>query len=468
MKDYAHYGENVIPYTQYAMYAAYLRKYESRVDVEILECPAHRITNEMLTNEIIKINPQVIVMGILYAPQSEEVTETFAMIRETFPHIVTIVEGPHFGAVSQETLNSYPQIDYVISGEVENTLLETVRMILDEEINPETILGLTWRRDGSPVKNGNRPQIKNLDDLPLPAYDLMDLDKNLYRQFYTLDRYVRIYSSRGCKAKCTFCHRWPHFSGTYRSRSGESMANELIHLHVNYGIEIFEFYDADFGEDPLMVRNFCNTLIASGVMVKLWFSTRADNIIMWEKENLFPLLMKAGAKMCGIGVEYYKDESLAAMGKNETTAQVKEAFNLTRKYGLVNGALTIMGWPEETRESTEELYQYITGELDPDVFILQMLQPLPGTTLWRQLKNDPSLEKEFKYYDRFHPVMSTKYLSRQELGSLYLNLLGRFYGNPENVEPVLNSDNQLGAAAMKYFSDRLTPKKEKALESERL
>ncbi|MBN2534296.1 MAG: cobalamin-dependent protein [Spirochaetales bacterium] len=463
LKDYAHYGDNVIPYTEYAMYAAFLQREIKGIEVDILECPAHRITMQQLPAELKKQSPDIVVIGILYAPQSIEVNEGFKMVKQYNEQIITIAEGPHFGAIPKETLESNPHIDFVIVGEAELTLCETVRFIMEEKTEFGDIDGLVYRKGNEIVINSPRELINNLDDLPTPAYHLMHLEKNLYYQFNTLDHYIRLYSSRGCKGRCIFCHRWPQYKGRYRTKSGHKMAMEVLYLYERYGINAFDIYDADFGEDPLMVRNFCTALVESGAGAELniWFDTRADNIILWEKHRLLPLLKKAGVRLCALGVEYFTDDSLNTMGKKTTVSDITTAFHILKKHNIPNGALAIMGWPEETRETAYALYHFVEKELDPDVFVLQMLQPLPGTILWNKLKNDKTLEADYKFYNRFYPVISTKYLSRQELGGIYKELLNRFYTDTSKFTYLLEHENRLVRAAASYFVEKLTPAKEK-------
>lgn len=454
MKDYGHYGSNVIPYTEHAMYAAFLAQYAPEVEIDLLECPAHRITTAQLVDEIHRRSPDVVVTGILYAPQDEDVQEGFRLIKSISPDIITVAEGPHFSGIPRESMQACPEIDFITVGEAEGTLLELVQSVNRNGHSYGHIKGLAWRDHGNVIVNSPRPFIKNLDDLPRPAYHLLDLDKNLYRQLVILDRYVRVYSSRGCKARCEFCHRWPQFDGTYRTRSGRSMAEEVMHLHETYGIKTFEFYDADFGEDAIMVENFCNTLLKKQYDINLWVLTRADNVIGWHARRLLPKLRDAGLRLAAVGVEYYTDEKLKTMGKRTTTAEIRTAFRLLREAGIASVGLSILGWWDETPETAEALYDYIVDDIQADFLGMMILQPLPGTLLWRQVKDEPWLLKEYKLYDRYRPVMPSQVMTREEIARKYVEFHKRFYFDPARTDHWLESDNDIARATVHFFRGR--------------
>ena len=75
--------------------------------------------------------------------------------------------------------------------------------------------------------------------------------------------------------------------------------------------------------------------------------------------------------------------------------------------------------------------------------------------MWKRVKDEPWLEKDYRFYDRFHPVMPTKYLSREELGKLYVGLMRRFYSDPSRPQAAFNGDNRIANALLKYYLDRL-------------
>ena len=218
------------------------------------------------------------------------------------------------------------------------------------------ILGVAYRKDGETILNPPRPLIRNLDELPYPAYDLVDMEQYLnpkkigYRSFRS--RAISMITSRGCPFNCCFCSVHLHMGKEFRAHS-----SSYVLKHIQYVVEKFDVKNIFFEDDNLTLdlprfEAICDGLIEQ--KIKIGWETpngvRADCLNM----NLLQKMKKSGCKSVFFGVESGDQQILDnVICKSLDLNRVVEVAKICRKIGLKTGAFYIIGFPGEKREHSK-------------------------------------------------------------------------------------------------------------------
>ncbi|MFX1485168.1 MAG: B12-binding domain-containing radical SAM protein, partial [Promethearchaeota archaeon] len=165
-------GEYLPPPLGILSLAAYLRDHDDSLELKIIDCQAERISWHELEEHIEQFQPNIVAPSSLATCNAYRGLRTIGMAKTIDPDITTIVGGQHYTELDKESLEAYPELDIVIRGEGEMTLLEVVRA-LQGKMSLTEVKGITFRHDGKIIETPDRPLIENLDDLPFPAYDLV-------------------------------------------------------------------------------------------------------------------------------------------------------------------------------------------------------------------------------------------------------------------------------------------------------
>jgi radical SAM superfamily enzyme YgiQ (UPF0313 family) len=250
----------------------------------------------------------------------------------------------------------------------------------------ETVKGLVYRDEGGRIRhNAPRPPIADLDALPPPARHLVRAaDFNA-----TPDLHAHILTSRGCPARCAYC-AGGLFGKRFRFRSADSVVDEMIALHRDYGTRHFHFVDDAMSMDRERMRRICGRLLAERHGFTWHMMTRIDAV----DEDLLELAARAGCTQIDYGIESGNPDTLKKIHKPHTVNMVRRVIPLTRRYGIRPVVFFILGFPWETPQSTDATLE-LMRELAPDVEFLpalaSILVPFPGTELYERYKNEYDL-----------------------------------------------------------------------------
>jgi anaerobic magnesium-protoporphyrin IX monomethyl ester cyclase len=287
--------------------------------------------------------------------------------------------------------------DYVLIGEGEETLIELMdQLSAGKEAND--MLGLATRRT---LQVTHRPDIAELDSLPFPAWDLVDVER--YRKIW-LARHgyfsMNMVTTRGCPFHCNWCAK-PIWGQRYHSRSPENVAAEMKWLRETYHPDHIWFADDIFGLKPGWIPRFADALHAQGGSIPFKCLSRAD---LLTREGEVGALARAGAQIVWMGAESGSQKILDAMEKGATVEQIHEATRRLRRAGIRVGFFLQFGYPGETRQEIEQTIQLVR-DCDPDDIGISVSYPLPGT----------------KFFERVHDQLSEKqnWLDSDDLAMLY-------------------------------------------------
>ena len=228
--------------------------------------------------------------------------------------------------------------------------------------------------NGGVIRTGSSPSVKELDALPLPAWDLVDVET--YRSTWT-DTHGRfswnMISSRGCPFGCNWCAK-PIFGRRYTQRSPENVANEIAQLRVTVRPDHIWFADDIFGLTAKWVTKFAEEVVARDARTPFMIQCRADLLT----PDVVAALAKAGAEEVWIGVESGSQRILDAMDKGTTVQEVSEATRALKAHGIRACWFLQLGYLGETWDDLLLTRDFVRAEWPDDVGV-SVAYPLPGT-----------------------------------------------------------------------------------------
>ncbi len=437
------FGKHKAINVNHAQLAANLMEWYPEVDVRVLDCRALDHDEKMMVDALRELSPDFIYMGD--ALQTTGVAaivprykKAAALAKKVLPSVKVCVGGFFIGANAPWILEENPEFDFAIYGETEVTVPELINELSKSDPDLPSIKGLCWRDGEEIVVNEYRPLVEDLDELPLPAYDLFPMDK--YVGFTYIKHYAETYHSRGCPNGCAFCVGWTNYDPRgnrdwtrYRYRSGKRVVDEFELLAKRFGVKHIIMMDEDFNVERKRIEEFLENLLSRNLDVSYFMMGRAPYFL--RDKDLMKDFKKSGLVYGLFGVEAGDMETLRRLGKNVTIEQIKEVIDRFREVGIMSVATWLVGLPEDDERKIKERFEII-DRLDPDIGALQIFTPLPGIPMYEKAKKyieDWDLEK----WDFHHAVVRTKYLSREELGRLAAWSYREFYSKPGRVQRIL-------------------------------
>ncbi|HEX3880450.1 MAG TPA: radical SAM protein [Bryobacteraceae bacterium] len=264
----------------------------------------------------------------------------------------------------------------VLSGELEATLAETVRLQLHGEGRLEQIQGIAFRdsRTGKVVRTVRRAPISDLDALPMPAWDLVDAEP--YRRAWKSTHgyfSLNIVSSRGCPYKCNWCAK-PIWGANYHSRAPHLVAEELREVKTRFAPDHIWFADDIFALSRQWTSRFADAVEELDARIPFKMQSRCDLMTRSTVADL----ERAGCAEVWMGVESGAQEILDAMDKGTRLREVHEARENLRRHGIRACFFLQFGYPGETWKEIEKTIDLIR-ETQPDDIGISVSYPLPGT-----------------------------------------------------------------------------------------
>ena len=366
--------------------AAYIREKEN-IELKIID--GCREDFDGLVVKIISFSPDI--LGISFTTQSATgAYELINNIKKMKISPLIVSGGAHPTAMPEEVL-SKSDCNVVVMGEGELTFHEVVQEVSKGSRDFSGLLGVAYRNGNKVRINPKRPLIKDLDSLPLPARDLIDLSvyPGLYYKKEKAETYLT--SSRGCPYNCVYCSNpvWKYNKPWYRLRSPKNVVDEIEYIVNEFGIK--EIYDQtdEFNGNMRWAKAVCDEIIKRGIKVSLKAQMRSDHMDQELAEK-----MKAAGYWLGLfGVESGNDRTLKGINKRITSEQNRRALGILKEAGIKTFALLMAFnvWEEngklcfEDQDDTNNTLQYIRGlikEKKVDLMSWSLTTPYPGSRLY--------------------------------------------------------------------------------------
>lgn len=319
-----------------------------------------------------------------------------AKITKEFDYSCPVVMGgPHATVKSEEILSISPYVDYVVRGEGEITVNELISHLENDDLNLDSILGLSYKENEVIKHNPARNPAKELDKFPFPDRTLLINEKK-----YTSEDMGLIMTSRGCPYGCTYCA-----TETRRVsyRSVDSILNEIRFVKDRYRTNQFSFKDDSFTVNKKRVEDFCDRLIIEKFDINWECNTRVNLV----DEDLLKKMKKAGCNSIKVGIESGSERILKEMNKGITLNQVKYVAELFKKVGIHWTGYFMMGVPGETVDDSYKTLNFMY-EVEPDFASIGVYEPFPGTPMFATgIKRD--LVKAEMTMDDFYTTLPNLY-----------------------------------------------------------
>jgi len=448
-------GEYLPPPYGILQLAAFLERKVRNLEIKILDCQAKCLDWKRLEREIESFGPDIVAASGLATCNAYVVVRTLEIAKESNPNVLTVTGGQHFTATAQESLETYPEIDVIVRGEGELTIVDLVKALLEKKKLTE-VDGISFRKDGRVWNNAPRPLIEKLDDLPFPGYHFVEDVVHKYH-FSAMAgpkvRYALVEGSRGCEHRCKFCTQWRHWGGRWRAKSPKRVADEIEFCYRNYGSRFVWLTDDNFGfgkragelADEILQRGIANDL--------MWFTqARCDEVV--KHKDLLPRLRRSGLSWVLLGVESNSQKTLDAYGKGIKPGEAELAVKLLKENDIFAHAMFIIGNRKDTAKSIADLREFVNG-LDPDLAIFGTLTPFPGTEIYEEAARNGWIEDwNWANYDMVHAIMPTETLLREEVQQELYACYRSFYGSWQRRFRGLFSKNEIRRRVYWYMAMR--------------
>ena len=298
--------------------------------------------------------------------------------------------------------------DFVLLGEAELTLSELIDSIQKDDTDFYHIPGLAFKHNNSVVKTIRRNVMKELDALPFPAWDIIDMEP--YRQSWIKHAgyfSMNMATTRGCPFKCNWCAK-PIYGNRYNTRSPQNVVDELKMLKAKYHFDHIWFCDDIFGLKPGWVNAFADCVEKEKLNFKFKMQGRVDLLL---QENNIKDLARAGCDNIWMGAESGSQKILDAMDKGTTVKQIFEATRLLKKNNVKPSFFIQFGYPGETSEDIAKTIAMINKLLPYEIGI-SVSYPLPGTVFYENVKTQlkektnwtDSNEMALMFQNTYHPA----------------------------------------------------------------
>jgi anaerobic magnesium-protoporphyrin IX monomethyl ester cyclase len=433
--------------------AAYLEKSKPGINITIIDCQSEGLEWVGLEKKLTELQPDIVAASGLATANAFYSLRVCQLAKQLNQETITVLGGQHFTALAHETLSVYPEVDFIVRGEGEQTFTEFVTCV-DQGTGFDSVLGLSYRTHDL-VHNPDRPLLCNLDKMPSPAYHLVSEHMKDYYFSLMAEKdlpFAIIEGSRGCYHNCSYCSQWVFWRQNQRFKSSERVVDEFERLYLDYGSRFFWFTDDNFTLNE-RTKEICNGLIERGLGDEIqWFcQLRVDDIIVHQ--DMIDKLTMAGATWALVGFDNPSSDILKSYRRKSLEINnSKQAVDLLRENQIFTQGTFILGHQRDSHESIEALRVY-ADNLDPDIATFFVLTPFPGTEIYEEAKKNGWLEDtNWANYDMVHAIMPTKYLSRLDVQKELFECYNQFFGSwPRRYKGIL-SENPITRRAYGYLA----------------
>ncbi len=405
--------------------AAYLReKYGYEVRIEDI-----RVTGNDrfgLESMVRAFNPDVVGISALTF-ESNAISWIAESVKRVNANTPVLIGGPHATAYQEKVLD-VTGIDYVVVGEGEIAAGQLIESLLNKrEISG--IKGIVYKRDNQIVSTGRADFIQDINDLPMPAYDLIPIQA--YGKYERMSRagsgmFMCLFSSRGCPYHCVYCHNI--FGKVFRYRTAESFVNEIRHLYKTYNIREFEIMDDIFNLDRARLIEFCDRIINSGMKIVFTFPNGLRGDLLDEEQ--LSKLRQAGATFIAFAVETGSPRLQKLIKKNIQLDKIKRNIEIAHSLRIHTHGFFMIGFPGETLEEMKMTVDFMLSSKLHSLGLF-VVMPFEGTELGaiaKEMGKVPVSNFCMGYHTK--EFVNLTDVPAAEVNRIRRNALLRFYLNP--------------------------------------
>lgn len=405
-------------------------------DVEILDGIKEKLTLEKFEKILKEKQPDIVGIQI-FTFHIPLVRQYLDLVKSVLPETKIILGGPHPSSSPLNIFDFFPKADWVFRGEAEIGLANLLDLMAVAKNPPKeklaAVSGLIWKDENKIIVN-QQIFIENLDELGMPAWDLLRPDTYPlapHGGFFKNYPIAPVIITRGCPYSCTYCASHLITGKKIRFRSADNVIEEIKLLYHQYGIREIHIEDDNFTFNRNLVMEFCKKLKENNLNIS-WTcpnGVRLDTL----NEELLLTMKDAGLYSISVGIESGSNRILKDMKKNLTKEKIKEKINLIKKCGLDVSGFFILGYPTETKDD-------IMATIDFSIKLglkragFSLFKPFPGTEITDNLIEKGEIRKisdeDWGKFVLADAVYAPFGLTKPQMKSFRRGALLRFYLRP--------------------------------------
>ncbi len=414
---------------------------EAQFEVKLFDCIACGISIEELKKIALEYSPLLIVLNTTTPTINSDLTVA-RELREVCPNAVTVVFGAHASVLHNEIMEVNPELDVIVRGEPELSILE-IALKMEDKKEITGVYGCTVRVGNSCRVNPERELAEEIDNLGWPARELLPNEFYVHPLFGK--PYAMVNVSRGCPHRCIFCVASIIYGRRLRKRSVEDIIAEVEQDVIGrYGMELVWFYADNFTLDRAFAISLNEALLRKNIKIKWWSNARADEV----DNELLRKMRKSGCYMLSIGAESGNQGILNRAKKKIMLEQIQEAARLCRKNAIVSVVYFLIGLPGENMSTIQETIKF-AATIKADFVEFYPAVPYPGTEFYDIAANQGLIkEKDWSKYECGGStfVISLDGVNSEDMEHLIRDVYRSFYMHPSRIFHMLsmaNSPSQL-------------------------
>lgn len=427
-----------------ALLAGYLRKLG--FSVILLDAEVEQWAHEEAAKKIKEFNPMLAAISVSGSNPSASTMNMvnagniIRYIKKIAPQTKTLFHGLHPSALPKRTLLE-EAADFVCQGEGFYTLPKLIDSLKAGRSNIR-IEGLWYRENGEIKSNPRPPLLKNLDELAMPAWDLLPMNKYRAHNWHCFDNihnrqpYGVIYTSLGCPFNCTFCCINAIFGKPgVRYRGPQKVVEDIDFLVKNYGIRNIKIIDELFALKESRVVEICDLIIERGYDLNMWAYARVNTVT----PRMLVKMKQAGINWIAYGFESGSNRVLRGVKKSYDLSIVESVVKMTYDAGFFIGANFIFGLPDDDFDSLQETLN-LALEINAEWGNFYTTMAYPGSKLYEEaLEKGWNLPQTWGGYSQYaHDTLPlpTKYLTPGEVLSFRDYAFHTYFENPRYLDKV--------------------------------
>ncbi len=324
--------------------------------------------------------------------------------KEVSNEIFTIYGGCHATFTAEDTLSHVKDIDYIVHGEGEETLLELVSCLIAKKVDTTNIKGISSRRDGKVIENPPRERIADLDSIPYSRH-LLEMEEYDQKLDFLNVPAVTIMTSRGCLYNCFFCSARAMFGNVYVRRSAKNVVDEIQYCVDEFGAQGIKFFDSTLTLNRKHVLSIAEELKMRGINLPWECEIRVDTV----DRLLLESMREAGCYYVDFGVESASEKVLKAINKNISVKQAIDVLKWCKDLDIKTKAFFTFGHPGETLRDSMMTLGFIDKYFDYISWpaVSTEVRIYPGTPLERYARENGLLPKSFSWSENIEKSLTT-------------------------------------------------------------
>jgi anaerobic magnesium-protoporphyrin IX monomethyl ester cyclase len=357
------------------------------------ECGRYYLQGLGIAELVDAIDPETTVVGVslMFSQEWLPQRDFIQAVRARYPNMTIVVGGEHPTAFPEYVLRDCPEIDYVISGEAEITLLELVHRIFHAKDTVDSPGVACIDENGALVTNGFSDRITHIDDLPRPAWDICELE-NYFQPNWAMGigmgRHMPILATRGCPYQCTFCSNPLMWTTRYKMRDPKEVVDEIEYLVREYKADSIDFFDLTAIVKKEWTLAFCAELKRRNLSItwQLPSGTRSEAL---DQETL-TAIYETGCRLITYAPESGSERTLKSIKKMLKLPRIIDSIRIAKRIGHTVKANLVIGFPdEEHRDILKTLWlSFKLALYGTDDCNISIFSPYPGSELYERLRGE--------------------------------------------------------------------------------